>query len=91
MIPDEVEAPDPQLLVLRDAMEMRMAARGIFNFELDGMMMNHPTEGARAAIVIHVGKPWPSLATIAELKEEIGQLFVGGRIDMILSESVVEA
>jgi len=80
---------DPQLMVLGHAIELKLAAAGIFNSETEGLLSHHPEWGPRAALVIRIGKPWPSLATMAAVQGEILELFKGGKVDLILDESVV--
>ena len=85
----EQEELDPQLMVLRDAIDMKLAAGGIFNSEMDGLLSNHPLEGPRIGLVIRIGMPYPSLAKMAEVREEIMDLFTGGRVDLVLDESIM--
>lgn len=80
---------DPQLLVLKDAIEIRLAANGIFNTEWEGLMTNHKNAGPMVAISIHVGKPWPPLEVLRKVEGEILGLFKGGKVKLVLDSSVI--
>ena len=76
-------------MVLRDAIDLKLAAAGIFNTEMDGLLSHHPEWGPRAALVIRIGMPYPSLEVMARVKEGILGLFGGGKVDLVLDESIV--
>ena len=84
----DTEALDPDLMRLRDAIDLKLAAKGMLNTSIEGQMTLH-AGGPRATLAIRIGKPWPPLGVLQEAKEEILALFEGGRVDLVLDEDLV--
>ena len=86
----ELEDPEAGLLVLRDAVELRLAAAGIFSSEIEGLLTEHP-DGPRASLMVRVGEPFPSEVRMQELAQELGEMFTEAKIEIVADKTVGRA